>query len=100
MLNELLEEIKELQSYKYKYECQAKDKERMSEELYNLMLEKYNNTSFEIRAENYRKEWCRCCRYNFCAECSIELPENIGMPIPSDKGWFPAKVSCKEFQWS
>jgi len=98
MLNEFLKEIDELKNYKKLYEYQEVDKSRMSEMLYEYMLEKYNNTTYEQRVEDYKKDTCKDCRYKFY--CEIKLPEDIRKPIPSDKGWIPGTKGCGEFEWS
>jgi len=97
MLDDFLKEIEELKEYKDKYESQKKDKKRMSDELFILMTEKYNNMTYQQRVDEYKKDMCKCCRYEY--NCEIKLPDNILMPIPSDKEWIPAKISCKEFAW-
>ena len=97
MLDDFLKEIEELKKYKYKYESQKKDKQQMSNELFKLMTEKYNNMSYEQRVDEYTNDMCRCCRYKY--NCEIKLPDDILKPIESDREWFPAKTSCKEFEW-
>lgn len=101
MLDELLKEIDELKKYKKLYEQQKKDKSRMSEELYELMMYKYNNIPYEERAEDYKKDMCKDCRHNYYdCEIKIKLPEDIRKPIPSDKEWIPGTRGCGEFKWS
>lgn len=97
MLNDLLKEIQELQEYKHKYKCALKDKQNMSNLLFELMTEKYNNTSFEERKKYYIKSMCDACR--FSDYCNVELPKNIGEPIKSDKAWIPATKTCGDFEW-
>jgi len=102
MLDELLKEISELKEYKRLYESQKIDKARMSEELFKLMTEKYNNQSYEERCEIYRKTECRDCRSrDYCLEdFTNKLPENILEPVLSDKEWIPGVRGCKSFEWS
>ena len=98
MLDDFLKEIQELKEYKQKYDFAMQDKQRMSDELFKLMSEQYNKTSLEDRISNFRKEICSCCRYR--DDCEMELPENIGEPIISDKAWIPTTKSCGEFHWA
>jgi hypothetical protein len=97
MLDELIKEVHDLKEYKLKYEYVIKDKERMSDLLFELMTEKYNNSSYADRKEYFRKNSCRCCRYEVC--CDLEVPQDIGKPIKSDKAWIPAIKSCENFEW-
>jgi hypothetical protein len=99
MLDQLLEEINELKNYKKMYENQKADKIRMSEKLYELMLEKYNNTPYEERVKLFENESCSCCKGHYY--CQIEkLPEDIMKPIPSCNGWIPGTTCCSSFEWS
>lgn len=102
MIDELLKDIEDLKEYKYKFECQKKDKEKMSQLIYELMMEKYNNMSFEERVKDYKKRWCSCCKHGTIppSQCFVDLPEDIDKPIPSDKAWIPTKKSCGNFEWS
>lgn len=97
MLDELIMEISELKTYKKKYESATKDKLRMSELLFELMTEKYNNTPFEERKKHFKEDICRCCRWK--TSCNIKIPEDIEKPIESDKAWIPAQRGCGEFEW-
>ena len=47
MVEELIKQLQELQEYKYKYECALKDKQTMSELLYDYMMQEYEVTSKE-----------------------------------------------------
>lgn len=98
MLEEFLKEINELKEYKKKYERATKDKQAMSELLYDYMLQEYENTSKEKRIELYKIKCCNCCRYR--DYCNIEFPEDIWKPIPSEKAWIPEKTTCGSFKWS
>lgn len=98
MIDELIKELNELLEYKDEYEMAMKDKQRMSDMLLEYMEKEYENQTYEKRCTLYEKEVCKCCRYNNC--CAHLLPKDISKPIPSDKGWIPAKISCKKFEWS
>ena len=58
MLEQLLEEINELKKYKERYELAERDKERMSEMLYDYMMKEYESMTKEERIEKYKKECC------------------------------------------
>jgi len=96
MLDKLLIEINELKEYKKKHEYIVKDKEAMSERLFELMMEKYNNTSYEERCKFQKEDGCRCCRFNFCGK---EFDKDIGIPCKSEKAWIPGRKGCGEFEW-
>ncbi len=98
MLEELLKEFDELREYKKRYEYAVKEKERMSELLYEYMMKEYEGMTKEERANQYKREWCACCRYNDI--CDFKYPEDICKPILSDKAWIPARVGCNRFEWS
>lgn len=100
MLDDLLKDIKELQDYKYKYECQAKDKQRMSDMLYKLMTEKYEKKTYEERCELFRSQSCSACRFGDYCEIEKNPPEDIWKPIRSDEAWIPGYKSCGKFEWS
>ena len=101
MLEDLVKEIQELQEYKEKYECALKDKQRMSDKLYEYMMDEYSRTPYEERSDYHVEHWCRDCRCRPCDEykCSMELPEDIMIPIPSNNAYFPPKKLCEEFEW-
>lgn len=98
MLDELLKEIDELKSYKSKYESALESKQKMSDLLYDYMMKEWKNMSREDRVDMHIDDICSCCRYRMY--CTIELPEDILKPIPSDKAWIPARTCCKKFEWS
>lgn len=100
VIDELMKELKELQEYKYKYECQKKDKERMSNMLFELMTERYNNQTYEERCELHKKEMCECCRFYVGCDMRNNLPEDIWEPRESDKAWIPSHTTCGNFEWS
>lgn len=100
MLEELINEIKELQECKRKYECQEKDKQKMSDELFKLMMEKYNNQTYEERTELHNKELCRSCKYRDYCEERNNLPKDIWKPRESEKAWIPGYTTCGGFEWS
>ena len=97
MIETLIKDIEELISYKEKYEHAIADKKTMSDKLYEYMLKEWESMGREERVLQY-KENCRGCRHK--DYCSIGLPEDIGKPIPSEKAWIPARVSCGKFEWS
>ena len=74
MINELINEIKELQKYKEKYLYAEKDKERMSDLLYEYMMREYKRMPKQKRIEKYEEECCKCCRYR--EYCNFDLPQN------------------------
>ena len=90
MLDDLIKEIQELQEYKRKYERALKDKQRMSDKLYEYMMDEYNNTPYEEREKYHIKQWCRCCRWKPFDEdkCDKKLPEDIGIPTPSSNAYY------------
>lgn len=97
IMDELIAEINELKDIKKKYEFALNDKQKMSDLLYELMSEKYDNLPYEERAEWHKKEMCNHCRYYGCGR---ELSDDIGCVLPSEKAWIPGRVSCKHFDWS
>ena len=98
MLEELIKGIHELEEYKYKYECIQKDKQRMSDLLYEYMMREYESMGREERIVAHKVECCNCCRYE--GYCNIGLPEDIWKPIPSKKAWIPGRKVCEKFEWS
>ena len=101
LLDLIMDELVELKEYKEKYESQKKDKKTMSDELYQLMLEKYNTMSYEERVAYHKKNICKDCRYG-CPNWGPDpdFPEDILKPIPSKKEWIPGTNICEEFEWS
>lgn len=97
IISSFIKEIEDLNNFKKLYESQKKDKERMSEEIYDLMMYKFDTLTYEDRVSEYKKEFCRCCRYNWC---NMDIPSDILKPIKSDKGWIPARKFCGAFEWS
>ena len=102
MLEELLKEINKLKKYKKLYECAVKDKERMSELLYEYMTKEYENITREEKIAQHKEKLCRSCRYrDYCREYFDDsYSEDIGKPIPSDKAWIPGRVTCGKFEWA
>ena len=98
MLEELIKEIQELQEYKYKYECVQKDKQRMSDLLYEYMMREYESMGREERIISFRANNCIYCKYD--DYCNASLPEDIWKPIPSKKAWIPGRKCCEKFEWS
>lgn len=99
MLNEFIEEINRLQKIEKENEYLKKDKQRMSDKLYELMMNEYNLKSYEQRCNEHKNLNCSCCRFNSYCDIQLNLPENILMPIPSDCGWFPSLTGCSKFEW-
>lgn len=98
MLNELLNEIEKLKEYENLYNSAVKDKREMSNLLFELMTEKYNNTPRIVRWAYFKDEWCNHCKGRYY--CELEFPDDIGKPIESDTGWIPPKKGCGKFEWS
>ena len=99
MLEELLNEIKELKEYKKKYECAEKDKERLSEYIYKNELEKWKNKTYAFRVIEYQESMCKNCRFYDGCDIKEHLPEDIGKPI-ENKRWFPRQKTCGNFEWN
>lgn len=97
MVEELIKDIEELIEYKKKYESAIADKKVLSDKLYKYMMREYENKSLEERIADYKNNCCGCRHQDYC---NIELPKDIGKPIPSEKAWIPASVSCGKFEWS
>ena len=74
MLDDLIKEIQELQEYKRKYECALKDKQTMSDKLYEYMMDEYNNTSYEERSNYHIEHWCQHLLCNTHFTCHISNP--------------------------
>lgn len=100
MLDELLKEIEELKECNKKYEHALKDKQTMSDKLYEYMMKEYENMSYEDRCRTHIETTCMCCRYRDDCELKKCFPQEIWQPIPSDKAWIPGRKSCGEFRWS
>lgn len=98
MLEKFIEEVKDLQGYKTKCEYLEKDKIEMSKLLYKYMIEDYERKTKSERIENFKNEWCRCCR-NRNDDCNL-YPENVGEPIWEEGyNWIPARCGCSSFIW-
>lgn len=97
MLEELLKEINELKEYKERYELANKDKEQMSDLLYDYMMKEYIQMTDEERITKYKKEYCCNCRRKHVCEYNCNLPENIMKPVPSKDAWIPRVIGCKYF---
>lgn len=98
MIDEFLNEIKELQEYKEKYLCAVKDKQRMSDLLYEYMTKEYKRMPKQKRIEKYEEECCQYCRYR--EYCKFDFPDDVYKPIKSDNAWIPRRVTCGNFKWS
>ena len=91
IIDELIKELQELQEYKKKYESAMKDKQAMSDLLYDYKLKEYNSKSYEDRCKEHIEKTCSACRYCDGCELKNHFPVNIRKPIPSDKAWIPGK---------
>lgn len=98
MIDEFLNEIKELQEYKKKYLCAEKDKQRMSDLLYEYATKEYERMPKQKRIDKYKEECCKCCRHN--TFCEFDLPDDIYKPVKRDNAWIPGTVTCGNFEWS
>lgn len=98
MIDELILEINELRDIEKNYKFTLQDKQQMSDLLYELMSEKYDNLPYEERVEWHKKELCNDCRYY--SSCNKELADDIGCVLPSEKAWIPSRVCCKHFNWN
>lgn len=78
MIEELLKELIELQSHKQKYEYAQKDKQTMSDKLYEYMMKEYENIPYEDRCEEHIENICSARRYRF-DDCNLQnsFPEDI-----------------------
>ena len=102
MLEEFIKELEELKEFKKKCEYLEKDKQVLSDKLFEYMTREYEGTSYESRCSAYIKNSCSCCRNCDFGYCSLmrELPQDIGKPVQSDKAWIPATKGCSNFRWS
>lgn len=98
MIDEFLNEIKELQEYKEKYLCAEQDKQRISDLLYEYATKEYERMPKQKRIDKYKEECCKYCRHN--AFCEFDLPDEIYKPVKSDDAWIPGIVTCGNFEWS
>ena len=99
MLDELLKEIENLKTIKAEYKCLQKDKQRMSDLLYEYMIKEFNNKSYEDRVEEYKNTICVNCRYRGCSYAK-ELPVDILKPIESDIDFIPSTTTCRKCEWN
>ena len=101
MLEKIIEELTELIAYKRRYECAQKDKQKMSDILYDYMLKEYEITPYEERCKKFHNDSCKHCRYEDCCLISFknEYPDDILMPVKSDRAWIPPRKGCGKFEW-
>lgn len=108
-IEKIVKEYNEMKEYKTKYECQERDKEKMSEALYKFEMKEYKDTTYEQRVKNHIKVVCKDCRwfYGEDNECKWlkgtpkeRLPQNILEPVRSEKNYFPGHKVCEDFVWS
>lgn len=101
MIEEFMQELEELKKCKKQLECALKDKQTMSDKLYEYMLKEYENTSYEDRCKLHIEHTCKSCRYRFeCEDANVTFPQDVWKPIPSEKAWIPAHKTCEHFRWS
>lgn len=99
MIKELIVELQELQEYKRRYESAKEDKQEMSDLLYEYMMKEYEATPYKERCNKHIKEICNDCWGRDDCQFKHILPEDIGMPIKSDRAWIPATKICGDFEW-
>lgn len=96
MLDVIIKELNELKDFKSKYEHSLVDRRTMAKKLFQLMIEKHNNQTYEERCEIHRNDYCKCCR---SCGCGRELPEDVLTPIENND-WIPSIKTCKHFELS
>jgi hypothetical protein len=103
ILEEFLKEINELQEYKKKYEYLLKDYNYRMKKLFELELEKWENTKSQDRKEEFIKTTCRDCRHFFDRESlTCEIEDDISKPFLREHGDGKKYISykcCKDFEW-
>ena len=99
ILEQVLNEITELKEFKKLYGSQKKDKQKMSDELYKLMMYKYNAEPLIDRKSDYEINTCSCCRFEDWCNKDNTIPKDIGLPIKSENAWIPSTKGCGKFKW-
>lgn len=97
VLDDLSQELSRLKRVEEENGYLKADKKRMSEELFTLMMEKYERTSLEERTQIFKRHMCSACRYSY--GCERPIPEDIWKPSKSDKDWIPGYNGCPDFKW-
>ena len=100
MIEEFIKELQELLEYKKKYESAQKDKQKMSDLLFEYMMREYENTSYEDRCQEQRTNQCSACMFRHYDCPQDNFPDDIRLPIRSDRAWIPGIKSCEKFKWS
>lgn len=77
-----------------------KDKQTMSDLLYEYRLKEYESKTYEERCKDHLDCTCSACRYRDGCELKNNFPEDIRKPVPSDKAWIPGYKTCDDFRWS
>jgi hypothetical protein len=100
MLEKIIEELTELIAYKRRYESAQKDKQTMSDMLYDYMLKEYEATPYEERCKKFHDYSCiHCKNQDYCLMLlKNEYPEDILMPVKSDSAWIPPRKGCGKFE--
>ena len=100
MLEKIIEELTELIEYKRRYESAQKDKQTMSDMLYDYMLKEYEATPYEERCKKFHDYSCKHCKnQDYCLMLfKNEYPEDIRMPVKSDRAWIPPRKGCGKFE--
>lgn len=98
MLEKIIEELAELIEYKRRYESAQKDKQTMSDMLYDYMLKEYEATPYEERCKKFHDYSCKHCKnQDYCLMLfKNEYPEDILMPVKSDRAWIPPRKGCTD----
>lgn len=96
-IDELIDEIQELKKQSLELKNLKEDKKKMADKLYEYELKEYENTTIDERKEKYFNEMCRNCRH-YCESKDV-LPDDINMPVKTDRDYFPAHKGCKKFEW-
>lgn len=97
MLEELVKEISELKECKKRCEFIDRDRQYMSNLLYEYMIKEYESMSRQDILNEYKKEYCDYCRRK--GWCRVGFPDDIYKPVPSDIAWVPGRITCGNFEW-
>ena len=100
MLEKIIEDLTELIEYKRRYESAQKDKQTMSDMLYDYMLKEYEATPYEERCKKFHDYSCKHCKnQDYCLMLfKNEYPEDILIPVKSDRAWIPPRKGCGKFE--
>jgi benzoyl-CoA reductase/2-hydroxyglutaryl-CoA dehydratase subunit BcrC/BadD/HgdB len=78
------------------YQEQKNELREMSNQLYKLMMGKYNSTPYEERVKLFEDNTCKYCKDKYYCQIN-ELPEDIMKPMPTN-GRIPKTVGCGKNQ--